>query len=88
MKTGTAGSLIPIARQQERLDPEGAYVRRYVPELRTVPAEFLAEPWRMPDDVQADCGCVIGREYPAPIVDHLAARRATLERYARAGETG
>jgi len=73
------------ARQQRRLDPEGTYVRRHVPELRTVPDAFLAEPWRMPEEVQAGCGCVIGRDYPAPIGDHLAARRATLERYARAG---
>jgi deoxyribodipyrimidine photo-lyase len=74
------------ARQQERIDPDGAYVRRYVPELRAVPDEFLAEPWGMPPDVQRESGCVIGRDYPEPIVDHAVARRAALERYA--GATG
>ncbi len=73
------------ARQQERFDPEGRYVRRYVPELRDVPAQYLAEPWKMPDEVQRQVGCVIGADYPAPIVDHLAARKQAIERYAIAG---
>jgi deoxyribodipyrimidine photo-lyase len=68
----------------ERYDPEGRYVRRYVPELRDVPDEHLREPWGMPEEVQREAGCVIGRDYPEPIVDHLEARRAALERYARA----
>jgi deoxyribodipyrimidine photo-lyase len=72
------------ARHMERYDPEGAYVRRYVPELRDVPLEFLAEPWSMPEDVQRACGCVIGRDYPEPVVDHAEARRLALERYAAA----
>jgi deoxyribodipyrimidine photo-lyase len=69
------------ARQQERHDPDGGYVRRYVPELRDVPAEHLAEPWTMPEAVQREAGCVIGTDYPEPIVDHAEARRAALERY-------
>jgi deoxyribodipyrimidine photo-lyase len=69
------------ARQQERHDPAGDYVRRYVPELRDVPDEYLAEPWTMPEDVQRDCGCTIGADYPEPIVDHRAAREQALERY-------
>ena len=71
------------ARHQERYDPDGAYVRRYVPELREVPDRYLAEPWTMPDDVQRAAGCVIGTDYPEPIVDHAEARRAALERYRR-----
>ncbi len=72
------------ARQMERHDPDGAYVRRYVPELRDVPDRYLAEPWTMPEDEQRACGCVIGRDYPEPIVDHAEARRAALARYAAA----
>ena len=71
-------------RHQERYDPDGEYVRRYVPELRDVPGEFLAEPWRMPAAVQSESGCVIGRDYPEPIVDHAEARRAALARYGAA----
>lgn len=67
--------------QAKRFDPSGAYVRRYVPELDSVPHSRIFEPWRMSDDQQAAAGCVIGRDYPAPIVDHALARRAILARY-------
>ena len=70
------------ARQQARFDPRGTYVRRYVPELRAVPDNYLAEPWRMPDDVQRHTGCRIGRDYPAPVVDNGEARREAMARYA------
>ncbi len=69
------------ARHMERFDPDGRYVRRYVPELRDVPNEHLGEPWRMPAEVQRSAGCVLGEDYPEPIVDHLEARREALERY-------
>ena len=69
------------ARQQERFDPGGDYVRRYVPELAEVPDAYLTEPWTMPAEVQEEAGCRIGREYPAPIVDHAQARREALDRY-------
>jgi deoxyribodipyrimidine photo-lyase len=69
------------ARHMERYDPDGEYVRRYVPELADVPGRYLGEPWTMPDDVQREAGCVIGTDYPEPIVDHAEARRAALDRY-------
>jgi len=76
------------ARHQERYDPDGEYVRRWVPELRAVPLARLAEPWTMSDDEQRDAGCVIGRDYPEPIVDHAAERRRALERYGAVGAVG
>lgn len=69
------------ARQQERHDPDGSYVRRYVRELAKVPDKYLAEPWTMPEDVQRDASCTIGSDYPAPIVDHRDARERALDRY-------
>jgi deoxyribodipyrimidine photo-lyase len=69
------------ARQQERFDPDGTYVRRYVPELAGVPDAYLAEPWTMPAEVQERARCRIGRDYPPPIVDHAQARREALDRY-------
>ncbi len=69
------------ARQQQRFDPHGTYVRRYVPELRDVPDRYLFEPSLMPGGVQRQAGCVIGVDYPRPIVDHRAARREALARY-------
>jgi deoxyribodipyrimidine photo-lyase len=74
--------------QQERFDPDGRYVRRYVPELARVPDEYLAEPWRMPEQEQERAGCRIGRDYPGPIVDHKAARQAALDRYRDAADAG
>jgi deoxyribodipyrimidine photo-lyase len=67
--------------QMGRHDPSGEYVRRYVEELREVPADYLAEPWTMPEEVQQAAGCVIGRDYPGPIVDHREARLRAIERY-------
>ncbi|HEX5146642.1 MAG TPA: deoxyribodipyrimidine photo-lyase, partial [Conexibacter sp.] len=74
--------------QQRRHDPDGAYVRRWVPELRGVPDALIAEPWRMSERQQADAGCAIGRDYPAPIVDHAVERRRALDRYRAAGAGG
>jgi deoxyribodipyrimidine photo-lyase len=76
------------ARQQAQFDPDGRYVRAYLPELARVPDEYLAEPWRMPPAEQDRAGCRIGRDYPAPIVDHLQARQAALERYRAAAAAG
>jgi deoxyribodipyrimidine photo-lyase len=71
-------------RHMERFDPHGKYVRQYVPELRRVPDEYLREPWTMPEALQRECGCLIGEDYPEPIVDHLEARREAFERYGAA----
>ena len=68
------------ARHQERYDPDGEYVRRWVPELRDVPPNRLAEPWRMTEEQQEAAGCVIGRDYPEPVVDHARERRRAIAR--------
>ncbi len=70
--------------QSERFDAEGRFIRKYVPELARVTGNFVHAPWRMDADKQARAGCVIGRDYPAPVVEHDAARKRTLERYAAA----
>ncbi len=64
--------------QSEKFDPEAAYIRRWLPELARVPARYIHAPWRMPDEVQRQAGVVIGKDYPAPIVDHALARERTL----------
>ena len=67
--------------QGEKFDPEGAYVRRWVPELARVPQKYLHAPWTMPADVQQAVHTIVGRDYPAPIVDHAQARERTLLAY-------
>lgn len=70
--------------QGQKFDPDGVYVRRWVPELRTVPGKYIHEPWRMPRSEQIRAGCVIGQDYPAQIVDHAVARERVLAAYKRA----
>lgn len=68
--------------QSQKFDPQGRFIRRYLPELAHVPERHLHAPWRMSPAEQAAAGCIIGRDYPAPIVDHEKARQRTLARYA------
>jgi deoxyribodipyrimidine photo-lyase len=68
--------------QGRRFDPDGVYVRRWVPELAGIPDAYVHEPWTAPAEVQAAAGCVIGCDYPAPIVDHAFARERALAAYA------
>lgn len=68
-------------RQSEKFDPQGRFIRRYIPELAAVPDKWIHAPWRMPESDQVSCGVRIGRDYPAPLVEHDEARRRTLARY-------
>ena len=72
--------------QGKKFDPLGAYVRQWVTELSMVPVEYIHAPWTMPSDVQRRVGCVIGKHYPHPIVEHANARRRALEAYRKARE--
>jgi deoxyribodipyrimidine photo-lyase len=79
--TGAApylGILNPVL-QGRMYDPDGVYVRRWLPQLAGVPAGYIHEPWSMPKDVQRESGCVVGRDYPAPILDHGWARDRAIE---------
>ena len=64
--------------QGEKFDSEGLYVKRWVPELARLPPGFVHAPWTAPAEVLARAGVEIGRNYPAPIVDHAFARRRAL----------
>jgi deoxyribodipyrimidine photo-lyase len=68
--------------QGERYDADGAYVRRWVPELAKLDDEFIHQPWAASAEVLARAGVVLGETYPAPIVDHAGARARALEAYA------
>jgi deoxyribodipyrimidine photo-lyase len=65
--------------QGERFDPDGAYVRRFVPELAKLPAKLIHKPWTADDEVLTKAGIELGRTYPAPIVEHRAGRERALE---------
>jgi deoxyribodipyrimidine photo-lyase len=66
----------PVKQGRDQ-DPEGRFIRRWCPELALVPLPYLHTPWTMPDMLQADIGCRLGRDYPWPVVDQAtAAERA------------
>jgi deoxyribodipyrimidine photo-lyase len=67
------------ALQSKKFDPDGIYIRRYVPELARVPTNKIHEPHLMSPDEQRQYGCHIGVDYPAPVVDHRLARQEYLD---------
>jgi deoxyribodipyrimidine photo-lyase len=64
----------PIKQVHDQ-DPDGVFIKQLVPELEAVPVEHIAEPHRMPEGLQRKAGCVIGKDYPRPIVEHGPAYR-------------
>jgi deoxyribodipyrimidine photo-lyase len=64
--------------QGEKFDPDGDYVRRFVPELADCPADFIHKPWLAPAAVLQKAGIKLGETYPAPVVDHAQARERAL----------
>ncbi|MCC7428626.1 MAG: deoxyribodipyrimidine photo-lyase [Alphaproteobacteria bacterium] len=72
--------------QGEKFDPDGAYVRRFVPALARLPAGLVHKPWTAPPLVLAEAGLRLGRDYPAPIVEHGGARARALAAFARIGK--
>ena len=62
----------PIKQSQEH-DPDGTYIRKWLPELKNVSSQWIHEPWKMDSTMQKKTGCIIGKDYPEPIVDHATA---------------
>ena len=69
-------------RQSQRFDPDGKFIRRYLPQLDKLPDEFIHAPWTARPVDLAAAGVELGRDYAEPIVDHAEARAKTLARYA------
>ncbi|MGE5347593.1 MAG: cryptochrome/photolyase family protein [Acidithiobacillales bacterium] len=69
--------------QGEKFDPEGNYVRRWVPELARLPSRYIHRPWEAPEPVLREAGVRLGKGYPRPVVDHRAARMRFLSLAAR-----
>lgn len=64
--------------QSEKFDPSGAYIKKYVPELKNLPPLHIHQPWKMSNNLQQEYGVRIGTDYPTPIVDHALQREKAL----------
>ena len=67
--------------QGEKFDPNGDYVRKYIPELAKLPRKYIHQPWIAPPDILSQAGVQLGKTYPKPIVDHKTARELALQSY-------
>ncbi|CAK6449476.1 unnamed protein product [Pipistrellus nathusii] len=63
-----------------RTDPSGDYIRRYLPKLKGFPSRYIYEPWNAPESIQKAAKCIIGVDYPRPIVNHAETSRLNIER--------
>jgi cryptochrome len=68
----------------KKYDKEGAYVRHWLPQLKHMPTKYIYEPWLCPIADQKKAGCIIGKDYPKPIVEHAAASKENMDRMAKA----
>jgi deoxyribodipyrimidine photo-lyase len=74
--------------QGQKFDPEGAYVRTYVPELAGLPNRFIHAPWTAPVDALRQAGVTLGHTYPNPLIDLTAGRERALAAYRHAAKAG
>jgi deoxyribodipyrimidine photo-lyase len=92
MQSGTTGintiRAYSMTKQGKDHDPNGEYIRKWVPELSMVPTDFIHNPWQMPDTLQESIICRIGINYPEPIVNELVSRKDGISKSysARTGE--
>ena len=70
----------------KKYDKEGAYVRKWLPQLKNYPTKYIYEPWLAPIADQKKAGCIIGVDYPKPIVDHAVVSKENMGKMAKAYE--
>lgn len=69
----------PVAFQKKN-DKSGAYIRKWLPQLKKLPEKYIYEPWNAPTSVLKDAGITLGKDYPKPIVDHAKVSKQNMEK--------
>ena len=67
--------------QGEKFDKNGEYTKKWVPELKKIPVEYVHKPWELEKEIQENIKLIIGKDYPFPIVNHEKARNEALEAF-------
>jgi deoxyribodipyrimidine photo-lyase len=84
---GTGADAAPYFRifnpilQGEKFDTKGDYIKKWCPELKNIPNEFLHKPWEMSEELQKEKNIILGKTYPLPIVKHEEARNLALKAF-------
>ena len=87
---GGCGPLFPHFQSGHpggKFDPDGDYLRKWVPELARLPGKYLNQPWNAGPLILKEAGVELGKTYPAPIVDHKVARERALAAFQSLKET-
>ena len=69
-----------MTKQGKDHDPNGEYIRKWVPELSMVPTDYIHEPWKMPEKIQKSIMCQIGKDYPEPILNEIESRKEGIKK--------
>jgi deoxyribodipyrimidine photo-lyase len=67
--------------QGEKFDPDGSYVKQYLPELSKVPAKYVHKPWELGGLDLATAGLRLGSDYPVPVIEHSVGRARALKAF-------
>ncbi|KAG8681518.1 hypothetical protein FRC11_001019, partial [Ceratobasidium sp. 423] len=77
-----------VATWPSKFDKTGALVRKYIPELQKFPDQYIYEPWLAPKSVQKEAGCIIGKDYPAPMLDENEEKSRNIDKMKAAYNAG
>ncbi|WP_273125292.1 cryptochrome/photolyase family protein [Bacillus weihaiensis] len=72
--------------QSKKFDPEGKYIREFMNELKNVETKYIHQPWKMNEMEQTSNGCIIGKDYPYPTVEHKEQRKKAIRMFEEVGE--
>jgi deoxyribodipyrimidine photo-lyase len=67
--------------QGEKFDPDGIFVKKWLPNLNNIPKKYIHRPWEIPKDISEEIGFNLNKDYFAPIVDHQQARESALRAF-------